>query len=232
MKKILIIEDEYKIAEVVEAYLHKEGYETALVKDGQHAMGKFLEFQPDLIILDLMLPNVSGEEICKSVRAISKVPIIMLTAKSLEDDKIAGLDMGADDYLTKPFSPRELVARIAALSRRLSKSVSKNEHKWSFNSGDLCMDLEAYSVTKNARNISLTRSEFNLLKALSSRPNKAFTRDELIEIALDMDYEVFDRTVDSHIKNLRAKIEDDTSKPSYIITVRGVGYRFGGIKDN
>ena len=230
MKKILIVEDEFKISEVLEAYLRKEGYETFLAEDGQAALEKFQTVVPDMVILDLMLPKVSGEEVCRQIRKASNTPIIMLTAKSLLDDKIEGLSMGADDYLTKPFSPRELIARIAALFRRTQQQTSTS-NRLSFNNAQLIIDSDAYCVLKNNVNLNLTRSEFNLLKALSTRPNKAFTRNELIDLALDMDYEVFDRTIDSHIKNLRAKIEDDSAKPLYILTVRGVGYRFGGTKD-
>lgn len=230
MKKILIVEDEFKISEVLEAYLRKEGYETFLAEDGQAALEKFQTVVPDMVILDLMLPKVSGEEVCRQIRKASNTPIIMLTAKSLLDDKIEGLSMGADDYLTKPFSPRELIARIAALFRRTQQQTSTS-NRLTFNNAQLIIDSDAYCVLKNNVNLNLTRSEFNLLKALSTRPNKAFTRNELIDLALDMDYEVFDRTIDSHIKNLRAKIEDDSAKPLYILTVRGVGYRFGGTKD-
>ncbi len=230
MKKILIVEDEFKISEVLEAYLRKEGYETFLAEDGQAALEKFQTVVPDMVILDLMLPKVSGEEVCRQIRKASNTPIIMLTAKSSLDDKIEGLSMGADDYLTKPFSPRELIARIAALFRRTQQQTSTS-NRLTFNNAQLIIDSDAYCVLKNNVNLNLTRSEFNLLKALSTRPNKAFTRNELIDLALDMDYEVFDRTIDSHIKNLRAKIEDDSAKPLYILTVRGVGYRFGGTKD-
>ena len=230
MKKILIVEDEFKISEVLEAYLRKEGYETFLAEDGQAALEKFQTVVPDMVILDLMLPKVSGEEVCRQIRKASNTPIIMLTAKSLLDDKIEGLSMGADDYLTKPFSPRELIARIAALFRRTQQQTSTS-NRLTFNNAQLIIDSDAYCVLKNNVNLNLTRSEFNLLKALATRPNKAFTRNELIDLALDMDYEVFDRTIDSHIRNLRAKIEDDSAKPLYILTVRGVGYRFGGTKD-
>lgn len=230
MKKILIVEDEIKIAEVIEAYLKKEGYETFTAADGQTALDKFAALKPDMLILDLMLPYVSGEEVCKQVRQTSAIPIIMLTAKSLEDDKIGGLFMGADDYMTKPFSPRELVARVVALFRRVSDSSSTAD-KLSFNDGELIIDTQAYVVKKAGREVNLTQSEFKLLTTLANRSQKAFTRDELIDLALDMDYEVFDRTVDSHIKNLRSKIETDSSKPTYILTVRSVGYRFGGTKD-
>lgn len=231
-KKVLVVEDEDKISEVIAAYLKKDGYEVTIARDGNMAIELFNKLAPDMVILDLMLPFVSGEDICAYIRKTSQTPIIMLTAKSLEDDKISGLLSGADDYMTKPFSPRELMARVTALFRRTeAKGTEQPENKLSFNNGDLQIDLDAYSVTKNNTAVNLTQSELKLLLALANRPQRAFTREDLIDIAFDMDTEIYDRTIDSHIKNLRAKIEDNSAKPDYIATIRGIGYKFCGNKD-
>lgn len=229
-KKILVVEDEDKISEVIAAYLLKEGYTVNVARDGRQALEYFEQMQPDMVILDLMLPYLSGEEVCAQIRKTAKTPIIMLTAKSLEDDKISGLLGGADDYMTKPFSPRELMARVTALLRR-STVEEPPTNKMSFNKGDLQIDLDAYNVTKKNNTVNLTQSELKLLLALANRPQRAFTREELIDIAFEMDSEIYDRTIDSHIKNLRAKIEDNSAKPDYIATIRGIGYKFCGIKD-
>ena len=230
-KKILVVEDEDKISEVIAAYLKKDGYEVHIARDGLQALTQFEQLQPDMVILDLMLPFVPGEEICAQIRKNSHTPIIMLTAKSLEDDKISGLLSSADDYMTKPFSPRELMARVTALFRRADANSEQPSSKMSFNNGDLLIDLDAYSVNKNNQPVNLTQSELKLLMALANRPQRAFTREELIDIAFDMDTEIYDRTIDSHIKNLRAKIEDNSAKPEYIATIRGIGYKFCGNKD-
>ncbi len=225
---ILIVEDEPKIAEAVDAYLQKSGYKTLLAYDGRQALALFESGQPDLVILDLMLPFVSGEEICKAIREKSRIPIIMLTAKSSEDHKIEGLNMGADDYMTKPFSPRELVARVNSLFRRCSDGIAPTLNAKSWNDGDLSIDFDAYVVKKHGQAVNLTPNEFKLFSTLAKYPNKTFTRDALIEAAFGIDFDGYDRTIDSHIKNLRSKIETDSSNPQYIITIRGVGYKFGG----
>ena len=225
---ILIVEDEPKLAEVVEAYLIKNGYRAVVAYDGRQALQMFEQANPDMVILDLMLPYVSGEEICRAIRKQSRIPIIMLTAKAGEDSKIDGLNMGADDYITKPFSPRELVARVNSLFRRCNGGISSLFYEMTWNGGDLEADFEARSVKRQGKPVGLTQSEFKLFSALAKHPNKTFTRDELIELAFGMDFDGFDRTIDSHIKNLRGKIEADTANPIYILTVRGVGYRFGG----
>ncbi len=226
---ILIVEDEPKISEAVDAYLRKSGYKTFLAFDGKEALTIFENDKPDMVILDLMIPFLSGEEICKEIRKQSRIPIIMLTAKSSEDNKINGLNMGADDYITKPFSPRELVARVNSLFRRCNDGISPMFIEMSWNDGDLTVDFESYSVKKQGKPISLTPNEFKLFSALAKYPNKTFTRDELIAIAFGIDFDGYDRTIDSHIKNLRSKIEADSSNPKYILTIRGIGYRFGGI---
>lgn len=226
-KKVLIIEDEPKIVEAVVAYLEKGGYNPFVAYDGEKALSLFNNINPDLIVLDLMLPKISGEEICKTIRKKSRVPIIMLTAKISEEEKINGLNIGADDYVTKPFSPRELMARINSLLRRSDEGAAPLFHSMSWNNDDLEIDLNSYTVKKSGVNANVTRNEFKLLCAMVKYPTKTFTREELIEIAFGTDYDGFERNIDSHIKNLRSKIEDDTASPKYILTVRGVGYKFG-----
>ena len=226
-KKILIIDDEPKIVEAVAAYLENSGYETFSAFDGEKALDFINKIKPDLVILDLMLPKISGEEICKTIRKTSRIPIIMLTAKVDEDDKITGLNIGADDYVTKPFSPRELVARVNSLLRRSDEGLSPLYNKMSWNDNDLEIDLNSYTVKKSGETVNLTPNEFKLLCTIIKYPNKTFTREELIEIAFGAEFDGFERTIDSHIKNLRSKIEDDSTNPKYIITVRGIGYKFG-----
>ncbi len=226
-KKVLVVDDEVKIAEAVTAYLEKSGYEVILAQDGEKALELFGKQNPDLVVLDLMLPKLSGEEVCKAIRRTSRVPIIMLTAKIDLDDKITGLEIGADDYITKPFSPRELVARVNSLFRRSDDGVLPLFNTMSWNNNDLEVDLSAYTVKKAGKIVSLTPNEFKLFCAMIKYPKKTFTREELIEIAFGVEYDGYERTIDSHIKNLRSKLEDDTTNPVYIITVRGVGYKFG-----
>lgn len=226
-KKILIVDDEPKIVEAIEAYLEKSGYEAIPAFDGEMALSLLQKVKPDLVILDLMLPRISGEEVCKAIRRNARIPIIMLTAKIDEDDKINGLDIGADDYITKPFSPRELMARINSLLRRVDEGTLPLFHAMSWNCNDLEVDLNSYTVKKAGVPVNLTPNEFKLLCAMIKYPQKTFTREELIEIAFGIDFDGFERTIDSHIKNLRSKIEDDTANPIYIVTVRGIGYKFG-----
>jgi DNA-binding response OmpR family regulator len=222
--RILVVEDEQKIADIVKAYLEKEGFAVTIAGCGQEALER-LKDGVDLIILDLMLPDISGEDICLSIREDSDLPIIMLTAKSDEEERIKGLGLGADDYVVKPFSPRELAARVKALLRR-TKGIKK---KMSFNNGNLIINTSSFEVIKNGIPVVLTSTEFKLLHALSERPGQVFTRLQLVNIALGYDFEGYDRTIDAHIKNIRHKIEDDPKKPEYIKTLYGVGYRFNGI---
>ena len=226
-KKVLIVDDEIKIVEAVAAYLENSGYTAITAYDGENALLQVEKMNPDLVVLDLMLPKISGEEVCKAIRKISRIPIIMLTAKIDEDDKINGFNIGADDYVTKPFSPRELMARINSLLRRYDEGASPLFDKMSWNDNDLQVDLDLYTVRKSGEIVNLTPNEFKLLCAMIKYPKKIFTREELIEVAFGANYDGFDRTIDSHIKNLRSKIEDDTTNPRYIVTVRGVGYKFG-----
>jgi DNA-binding response OmpR family regulator len=223
---ILVIEDEAKIAEIVKAYLKKEGFHVTVAENGQKALS-ILHEGFDLLILDLMLPDIDGEDICRTVRKDSDVPIIMLTAKSEEGDRIHGLGIGADDYVVKPFSPRELVARVKALLRR----VKGQKETLSFNGGDLVIDPTGFEVKKKGSPAVLTSTEFKLLQILAEHQNQVFTRLKLVNIVLGYDFEGYDRTIDAHIKNIRHKIEDDPRRPSYIKTVYGVGYRFIGQPD-
>lgn len=228
IKTILVVDDEPKIVEVVEAYLKKEGFDVLTAEDGEKALKLFKNKVIHLVILDLMLPKVSGEEICNRIRATSDVPIIMLTAKSEEDDKIEGLAIGADDYLTKPFSARELVGRVKALIRRSYRDSSPLADYLIFNNGDLEIDINKMKVKKDGQYVNLTTNEFKILLALLTNPGQIFSREQLVERAFGLDYEGFDRTIDSHIKNIRQKIEDNHREPKYIITVYGMGYKFVG----
>jgi DNA-binding response OmpR family regulator len=226
-KTVLVVDDEQKIAEAVAAYLDNSGYIPIVAYDGEKALSMFNSMNPDLVILDLMLPKITGEEVCKAIRRTSRVPIIMLTAKIEEEDKINGLNIGADDYVVKPFSPRELIARVNSLFRRYDTGATPLFNTMSWNNNDLEVDLNTYSVKKAGEVVNLTPNEFKILCTLIKYPKKTFTREELIEIALGIEYDGFERTIDSHIKNLRSKIEDDTTNPNYIVTVRGIGYKFG-----
>lgn len=227
-KKIMIIEDEEKIAEVIQSYLEKEDFEVHICTDGNAAFELFEQINPTLVILDLMLPGVNGEEICMRIRSISRVPIIILTAKADEQSILHGFNIGADDYVTKPFSPRQLVARVIALLRRTEEDVRLLSNIYSFNDGDLIVDDLKHEVKKQGEVVSLTNSEYKILVSMIQYPKKAFSREELVCRALGDDYEGIDRVIDTHVKNLRQKIESNPKEPKYILTVHGVGYKFGG----
>ena len=226
--KILVVDDEEKIVEVVKSYLEAGGYKVYAAYDCKGAQEIFDKVNPDLLILDLMLPDMSGEELCTKLRKRSRIPIIMLTAKINETDILNGFGIGADDYITKPFSAKQLVARVKAILRRSAQEVIPLTDVLTFNEGDLNIDLLKHEVKKQGEVVSLTPNEYKLLMAMAKYPQKVFTREELIILALGEEFDGFDRTIDSHIKNLRQKIETDTKDPRYIITVHGVGYRFGG----
>ncbi len=223
---ILVVEDEKNISDVIVAYLERDEFNVFKVYDGEVAMELFNNEDIHLIILDLMLPKLSGEEVCKRVRSSSNVPIIMLTAKTEEEDKIGGLSIGADDYVSKPFSPRELVSRVKALLRRTYRDNTPLAEKLYFNNGDLEIEINKMEVKKSGGEISLTSNEFKILLALISNPDQVLSREQLIESSFGYDYEGFDRTIDTHIKNIRYKIEDNPKSPKYIQTVYGVGYKF------
>lgn len=227
-QKILVVDDEPKIVEVVKSYLENRGFAVVAAYSGLEALAKFETENPSLVILDLMLPDITGEEICQALRKKSRVPIIMLTAKVEEEDILRGLNIGADDYVTKPFSPRQLVARVEAVLRRAGDALVPLASILSFNQGELVIDTLKYEVKRNGEIINLTPNEYKLLLTLVRYPDKTFTREELITMAFGDDFNGYDRTIDAHIKNLRQKIEKDPKKPEYILTVYGVGYRFGG----
>ncbi|AZU63866.1 response regulator transcription factor [Neobacillus mesonae] len=229
--KILIVDDERRIIEVLEAYLEREGYEIHSADNGIDALKKTKTIIPDLIILDLMLPDISGEEVCRLVRKESDVPILMLTAKSSEDDRINGIVMGADDYLTKPFSPREVVVRVQAILRRVKKADKVDRIE--FNRGKLVIDLMKKEVTINGQYITLTPIEYRLLTNMAQNPGRVYSRMDLLEKIQDegIYYEGYERSVDTHVKNLRKKIETDSRQPEFIMTVFGMGYKFGGVLD-
>lgn len=222
---ILIVEDEFKISDVIKSYLEKENFNVYQAFNGEEALYKFKEFVPDLIILDLMLPDFSGEEVCKKIRKSSNVPIIMLTAKTQENSILNGFNIGIDDYMTKPFSTMQLVARIKAVLKRTYQNVN---HNIIFGDNDLEIDFEKHEVKKKGVNIKLTPAEYKLLVTFVNFKDKVYTRDELIDLVLSDDFEGYERVIDTHIKNLRQKIEDDSRNPKYIITVFGIGYKFGG----
>ena len=227
-KRILVVEDEEKIADVVKSFLESKGFTVLVAENGKRALEIFEKERVGLILLDLMLPQLSGEEVCKAIRRRSKVPVIMLTAKADEADMLQGLGIGADDYITKPFSLKTLYARIEAVLRRSSEDLNGLLSKRAYHNGDLIIDHESYQVTKAGEEKKLTPNEYKLLATLSRYPNKVFTRDELIVAAYGDEFEGYDRTIDSHIKNLRQKIEDDPKNPVYVKTIHGVGYKFGG----
>ena len=227
-KKILVVEDEAKILEVVTSLMEKQGYEVYQAEEGKQALEIFNNNEISLIILDLMLPDISGEEICMKIREKSRVPIIMLTAKIDEANLLRGLDIGADDYITKPFSLMELVARVKVILRRSSDELKPLYKYNSFQNGDLYIDVESNIIKKKNELLNLTQLEWKILLSLIKYPNKVFTREELVTIALGSEFDGYNRTIDTHIKNLRQKIEDNPKSPSYIITVFGKGYKFGG----
>jgi len=227
-KKILVVDDEVKIVEVVKSYLENSGYAVYEAYNGAEALAKFEKMNPSLVVLDLMLPDMSGEEICKILRRKSRVPIIMLTAKIEEEDVLKGLNIGADDYVTKPFSPRQLVARIEAVLRRAADAAVPLANILSYNNEDLLIDTLKYEVRKRGNIVNLTPNEYKLIMTIVKYPDKTFTREELICMVLGDDFDGYDRTIDTHIKNIRQKIEDDPRNPKYVLTVHGIGYRFGG----
>lgn len=228
MRKVLVVDDEVKIVEVVKSYLENSGYTVFSAYSGQEALAAFERFKPSLVVLDLMLPDIPGEEVCKTLRKKSRVPVIMLTAKVEEEHILQGLQIGADDYVVKPFSPRQLVARVEAVLRRAADAPVPLSSVLSFQEGDLVIDTLKYEVQKNGAVVNLTPNEYKLLLTLTKYPDKTFTREELVCLVLGDDYDGYDRTIDTHIKNLRQKIESDPKNPRYVLTVHGIGYKFGG----
>ncbi len=221
-KKILVVDDEKKIVDIVQAYLEREGYRTIVAYDGKAALDLARTEAPDLIILDLMLPEISGWDVCRTLLAKSNVPIIMLTARDEDTDKIVGLELGADDYVTKPFNPKELVSRVRAVLRRAEGAANRGR-KIEF--ADLSIDVEKHEVKRGDKLIELTPIEFELLRVLAEAPGRVYSRMQLLDKVQGYAYEGYERTIDSHIKNLRKKLEPDPDRPRYIKTVRGVGYK-------
>jgi DNA-binding response OmpR family regulator len=226
-ESVLIVEDEKKISDIVRAYLEKEGFRVKVAETGEDGLRLFRD-RPDLIVLDLMLPDMAGEEFCSLIRENSDVPIIMLTAKSGEEDRIRGLGIGADDYMVKPFSPRELVARVKAHLRRAGKTKKQS---MSFKRGRLRIDLARHEVLMEGKPLQLTLTEFRILAALAENHGRILSRNQIVNLVQGYDFEGYDRTIDAHVKNLRHKIEKDSKSPEFIQTSYGVGYKFIGTPD-
>jgi DNA-binding response OmpR family regulator len=222
--KILVVDDDRNIVDLVRLYLERDGYQVLVAYDGLEALRLARQRRPDLIVLDLLLPEVDGLDVCRILQTESKVPIIMLTAKTTEEDKLIGLELGADDYVTKPFSPRELVARVRAVLRRVGQEAPQGPAEMHF--ADLVIDRRSHEVRVRDEVVNLTPTEFRLLEVLAEEPGRAFTRLELLDRVFGYDFVGFERTVDVHVKNLRKKIEPDPKQPTYIQTVYGVGYKF------
>jgi len=221
-KTILVVDDEKQIVELLSAYLERENYRVMAAYDGRTALDIALREKPDLILLDLMLPEINGFEVCRMLRNSSSIPVIMLTARDEETDKVLCLEVGADDYITKPFSPREVLARVRAVLRRTAGEPVNQER---INIGELEIDLAKHEVTRAGSPVSLTPTEFKILEAMARNPGRVFTRLQLIDYIQGYSFEGYERTIDAHIKNLRQKIEDNPKNPNYIVTVFGVGYR-------
>ena len=225
-KKILVVDDEKRIVEILQAYLERDGYRVIAAYDGRSALELARNNSPDLIILDLMLPEVSGWDVCRELRKETDVPIIMLTARDDTTDKIIGLELGADDYVTKPFDPKEIISRVRAVLRRSDvKPVSKS----TINVGEIMIDTNKRLVRRGDWNIELTPIEFDILRVMAENPGRVYSRMQLLDKVQGDAYEGYERTVDSHIKNLRKKLELDPEHPRYIITIYGVGYKLGEV---
>jgi DNA-binding response OmpR family regulator len=221
-KKILVVDDEPKIAEICQDYLKAAGYEVVTAMTGPEGLAAARREKPDLVVLDLMLPEMDGLDVCRALRRESDVPIIMLTARVEETDKLIGLEIGADDYITKPFSPRELVARVRVVLRRASGDPASDVIR----AGEVSLDRARYEVNLPEKTISLTPTEFEILATLMSQPGRIFSRSQLLNAAHGVAFESYERAIDSHIRNLRRKLENSDGRPDYIVTVHGVGYKF------
>ena len=226
MTEILVVDDEQKIIQITSDYLEAAGYAVLAADDGISALRVVDESQPDLIILDLGLPGMDGLDVCRELRKISDLPIIILTARGEESDKLVGLELGADDYITKPFSPKELVARVRAVLRRMEKSTSDEEI---FRVGKVWFDVLKMRLTIDDTAIELTPTEFELLLTLARQPGRIFTRSQLLDAIHGVAFESYERAIDAHIKNIRRKIEPDPRQPKYVLTVYGVGYKFNDV---
>ena len=224
-RTILLVEDEPKAVKVIRAYLEQSGFEVHSSFDGLQALSLFRQTQPDLVVLDLNLPGIDGLEVCRNLRQISNVPIIMLTARAEETDRLIGLELGADDYIVKPFSPRELVARVKAVLRRV-EGASLQPQPRRLAAGAVEMDESRRQAWLRGQPLDLTTMEFDLLIALISQPGRVFSRSQLLDMVQGEAFEGYERTIDVHIKNLRKKLDDDSRDPRYILTIRGIGYKF------
>ena len=224
MSTILIIEDELELANILKAYLGRAGYDVLIAEKGDQGYALWQQHHPSLVLLDLNLPGMDGIDIAQKIRKIDETPIIMVTARVEEVDRLLGLELGADDYITKPYSPREVVARVKAVLRRSEKSTFNISEVITIS--DLQIDMEAHSITQSNQEIDLTPTEFSILATMASQPGRAFSRLQLLEASQGITYEGYERSIDAHIKNLRAKLGDDSQQPRYIETVFGIGYRF------
>lgn len=232
MKKsrVLIAEDDPKTSATIKLYLEHAGFEAVVASDGRRALEEARSGDYDLVILDLMLPEIDGLNLCRLLRAESAIPVIMLTARTTEEDRLRGLDLGADDYVSKPFSPRELTARVRAVLRRTIRSRDDDTSEIRFD--DVVIDLRSREARVCGKVVQLTPTEFSLIEIFAKSPGRAFTRRELVERALGWDFDGLERTIDAHIRNLRRKIDMDRNRPSYISTVFGIGYKFSGGRDD
>lgn len=226
-KKILVADDDGKVVDVMKLYLERDGYQVLTAGDGRSTLLTVREKHPDLVLLDLMMPELDGLDVCRLLRTESTVPIIMLTARTTENDRVLGFDLGADDYVTKPASPREVVARVRAVLRRVAEKEAERGPR-QLCLGSLLVDFRRHEAKIAEERVPLTPTEFKLLKVLATEPGRAFSRTELVDQVLGAGYEGFERTIDAHVKNLRRKIEPDPSHPQFLLAVFGVGYRLEG----
>ena len=224
MKTILVVDDETRITQLARDYLTHAGFEVLVASDGPSALAAFKTHKPDLVVLDLGLPGLDGLDVSRELRKTSNVPVIMLTARSEESDKLVGLELGADDYMTKPFSPKELVARVRAVLRRAESAGSSAPDV--IRTLDLTLDVPRLRVTQGERRVELTPTEFELLATLARQPGRVFTRGQLLDAVRGVAFESYERAIDAHIKNLRRKLEPNPREPRYILTVYGLGYKF------
>ena len=228
MKRVLIVDDEPKIVQLARDYLEHAGFAVATAYDGKAALSSARSERPDLVILDLGLPEMDGLDVARALRADSSVPIVMLTGRADESDKLVGLEIGADDYVTKPFSPKELVARVRAVLRRTERPPTRGEQ---IRVGDIELDIPRMRVTARGRAIDLTATEFALVATLAREPGRVFTRSQLLDALHGVAFESYERAIDAHVKNIRRKLEPDPATPRYLLTVYGVGYRFAELDE-
>ena len=226
-EKILVVDDDVNICELLRLYLTKEGYQVTIANDGEEGLDKFNQVKPDMVLLDVMMPKMDGLEVCRRIRQFSDIPIIFLSAKDDETDRLVGLNMGGDDYVTKPFHVKEVIARVYSLLRRTRGEVLQKTTSYTIR--DLTIDKEKFTVLRGQQPIALTPTEFNLLLVLASAPDRVFSRMQLVDkVQGGYGFEGYERTIDTHIRNLRKKLEPDPAHPTYILTVYGIGYKFDG----